>query len=169
MGNNRLFFIEPDGSSSGIFPMDPLLPHSLGAHWFSHITSLVDDSRHLYVTGSLVLQEAFNCMSKFAGALVIWFASGSNSNINRKLPGDHLGSHSSCFTTSTQVKHISSVRHDLTGFFWKSKYRRRSAIPEVFDKISSFALKQMCKEAEWLQSFPVLSLAAALVPPFTNV
>ncbi|KAL2237212.1 UNVERIFIED_CONTAM: Fatty-acid-binding protein 2 [Sesamum indicum] len=169
MGNNWLFFIEPDGSSSGIFPMDPLLPHSLGGHWLCHITSFVDNSRYIYVPGSLALQEAFNCMSKFAGALVIWFAGGSSSNMKQKLPGHHIRSHSSCSKSSTQVKHISSVRHDLTAFFRNSRIRRKSAIPVVFGKISSSALKQICKQAERLQSFPVLSLAAALVPPFTNV
>ncbi|KAG8375769.1 hypothetical protein BUALT_Bualt10G0134700 [Buddleja alternifolia] len=162
MGNNRLFFIESDGGSSGIFPMDPLLPH----HLLCQITSFVDNSRYFYVHGSLALQEAFSCMSKFAGALVLWFAGGSNSSINKKFLGDHIGYHSS---TSTQVKHISSVRHDFRGFFWKSRYRRKSAIPVLFSKISSSAMKQLCKDAEWLHSFPVLSLAAALVPPFTNL
>lgn len=169
MRNNWMFFVEPDGGSSGIFPMGPLLPHSLGPHCFYHITSFVGNSRFLYVPGSLVLQEAFNCMSKFAGALVVWFASGSNSRINQRLPGDHVGSHSNYPVKSAKVKHISSVRRDLAGFFCKSKYRRKSAFPMVFGKISSFALKQICKESERLQSFPLLSLAAALVPPFTNV
>ncbi|KAL0330518.1 UNVERIFIED_CONTAM: Fatty-acid-binding protein 2 [Sesamum radiatum] len=108
-------------------------------------------------------------MSKFAGALVIWFAGGSSSNLKQSLPGHHFRSHSICSNSSTQVKHISSVRRDLTAFFRNSRYRRKSAIPVVFGKISSFALKQICKQAERLQSFPVLSLAAALVPPFTNV
>lgn len=166
MGNNWLFLIDPDGSSSGLFPMDPFLPHNTGPQWLSHITSMVDNSRHLYVPGSLALQEAFNCMSKFAGAVVIWFASGSNSNINRKLPGDHLGSQSRCSSNSVRVKHISSVRHDFTG---KSKYIRASAIPVVFKKITSFAMKHLCKEVHWLQSFPMLSLAAAIVPPITNM
>lgn len=147
-----MFFVEPDGNAGGIFPIDPILPHNLGAHWISHIASLVDNSRHLLVPGSLALQEAFSCMSKFAGALVIWCARGSNVNIKRNLPGDrHLGYLS---TASTQVRHISSARRDLTG---------------VFNKISSFALKQLSKEAQWLQTFPMLSLAAALVPPLTNV
>ncbi|CAA0838017.1 Fatty-acid-binding protein 2 [Striga hermonthica] len=165
MGSNRFFFIEPDGGSFGSFSMDPLLPQS--AHWLAHIASMVDNSRHLFVPGSLVLQDAFNCMSKFACALVVRFASGSNCNINRKLPGNHLGSHSNA--SSTQVKHISSVRQDVSRFFWNSKHRMKSGIPVVFGKVSSFALKQICKEAERLQCFPVLSLAAALVPPFTNI
>ncbi|KAL3655804.1 hypothetical protein CASFOL_000200 [Castilleja foliolosa] len=163
MRNNWLFFIEPDGGSFDSFPMDPLLPQS--AHWLSHIASLVDNSRYLYVPGKYVLQEAINCMSKFAGAMVVWFATGSNCNISRKLPGTHLGSHSGCSSTSTQVKNISSIRQDLNGFFLKSKRRRKSAIPVVLGNISSFTLKRMCKEAE---RFPVLSLAAALVSPLTN-
>ncbi|KAL9176584.1 hypothetical protein ABFS82_01G006400 [Erythranthe guttata] len=155
MGNDRMFFIDPDGGSSGIFPMDPLLPHS-------YITSLVDNSRFLYIPGSLVLQDAFNCMSKFAGALVLWLGSGgSNSRINRRLSG---GSHSNC-----SVKHISSVRHDLTGFFLKSKHRTKWQIPVVLVNLSNLAMKHMCKEAERLPSFHMLSLAAALVPPITNI
>ncbi|GER35365.1 chalcone-flavanone isomerase family protein [Striga asiatica] len=165
MGSNRFFFIEPDGGSMGSFSMDPLLPQS--AHWLTHIASMVDNSRHLFLPGSLVLQDAFNCMSKFACALVLRFGSGSNCNINRKLPGNNLGSHSNA--SSTQVKHISSVRQDVSRFFWNSKHRMKSGIPVVFGKVSSFALKQICKEAERLQCFPVLSLAAALVPPFTNI
>ncbi|KAL3844293.1 hypothetical protein ACJIZ3_001696 [Penstemon smallii] len=138
---------------------DPLLPLSLGGNFLSHITSFVDNSRYIYV------QEAFNCVSKFAGALVLWLASGSKSNFNRKMPGNRIGSHSNCPIHSTQVKSISSVK----GFFWKSKYRRKSSIPLDFSKISSLALNQICKEAERLQSFPLLSLAAALVPPFTKL
>ncbi|CAA0838021.1 Fatty-acid-binding protein 2 [Striga hermonthica] len=145
--------------------MDPLLPQS--AHWLAHIASMVDNSRHLFVPGSLALQDAFNCMSKIAGTLVLWFANGSNCNINRKLAGNNLGCHSNA--SSTQVKHISSVRQDVSRFFWNSKHRMKSGIPVVFGKVSSFALKQICKEAERLQCLPVLSLAAALVPPFTNI
>lgn len=169
MGTNWLFFVEPDGNAGGIFPIDPILPHSLGAHWISHIASLVDNSRHLLVPGSMALQEAFSCMSKFAGALVIWCARGSNPRAKRKLLGDHLGCLSTCSTTSTQVRQISSVRRDLTGFFCNLKCSRISAIPVAINKISSFALKQLSKEAQWLQTFPMLSLGAALVPPLTNV
>ncbi|XP_051151185.1 fatty-acid-binding protein 2 [Andrographis paniculata] len=155
MGNDWLYFIEPDGSSSGFFLMDPLL---------SHITSLVDNSRYLFMPGSLAIQEAFGSMSKFSGAVVIWLLRGSSLNINHKLPRKF-----SCSNVLTQVKHIPSIKCDLTGFFRKSKCRREiSAIP-LAGKLSNFALGQMWKEVEWLQSFPVLSLMAAMVPPFTNV
>ncbi|KAL1552295.1 fatty-acid-binding protein 2-like [Salvia divinorum] len=134
MGTNWLFFAEPDGNLGGILPIDPILPHNLGAHWISHVASLVDNSRHLLAPGSMALQEAFSCMSKFAGALVIWCARGSNVNVKSKL-----------------------------------KYSRMSAIPVAVNKISSFALQQLSKEAQWLQTFPMLSLGAALLPPLANV
>ncbi|PIN21594.1 Chalcone isomerase [Handroanthus impetiginosus] len=122
-----------------------------------------------WFAGSLALKEAVNNMSRFVGALGICFASGSNSNINRKLRGNHFGSRSNFSNHSTQVKHISSVRHAVPGFCWKSEHRTGPVNPVVFAKISSVALKQMCREAERLQSHPLISIAAALVQPFCNV
>ncbi|CAA2961604.1 fatty-acid-binding protein 2-like [Olea europaea var. sylvestris] len=166
MGNNWLFFIESDGGF-GSFSMDPLVPHVSG-HWLLHVSSFVDNSRYFYVPGSLALQEAFNCVSKFAGALLLWFAGGSNSHINNKITGDHIGPSSSC-KASRQVKHVYSNKCDFSGIFWKSGYKGISAVPAAFGRISRFTLKQLIKEAERLQSLPVLSLASALVPPITNV
>lgn len=166
MGNNWLFFIESDGGL-GSFSMDPLVPHVSG-HWLLHVSSFVDNSRYFYVPGSLALQEAFNCVSKFAGALLLWFAGGSNSHINNKITGDHIGPSSSC-KASRQVKHVYSNKCDFSGIFWKSGYKGISAVPAAFGRISRFTLKQLIKEAERLQSLPVLSLASALVPPITNV
>ncbi|KAL2517974.1 Fatty-acid-binding protein 2 [Abeliophyllum distichum] len=154
MGNNWMFFVEPDGGSGG-FSMDPIVPHVSG-HWLFHVSSFIDNSRYLYVPGSLALEEAFNCVSKFAGALLLWFASGSNSHINNKISCDDIGSSSSC-------------QASRQGFFWKSRYKGESAVPVAFGKISRFTLNKLFKEAERLQSLPLLSLAAALVPPFTNV
>ncbi|XP_073314864.1 fatty-acid-binding protein 2-like [Primulina huaijiensis] len=165
MRNNFLFFIDQDGGSSGIFSTDLLIPHGSRCHWLSHIASLVDSSRYLYLHGSVVLQEAFNSMSKFSGALVLWFATGSNTS-NSNLQGDHIGSNSSYRKVCTHVKHISSVRRELTGFWCKVRSTRK---PSIFGKISSFTLKQFYKETERIQSFPLVSLAAMLVPPFTNV
>ncbi|KAL2545164.1 Fatty-acid-binding protein 2 [Forsythia ovata] len=165
MGNNWMF-VEPDGGSGG-FSMDPLVPHVSG-HWLFHVSSFIDNSRYLYIPGSLALEEAFNCVSKFAGSVLLWFASGSNSHINNKISGDHIGSSSSC-KASRQVKRNYSNKCDFSGFFWKSRYKGESAVPVVFGKISRFTLNKLFKEAERLQSLPALSLAAALVPPFTNV
>ncbi|XP_075485344.1 fatty-acid-binding protein 2-like isoform X1 [Primulina tabacum] len=165
MRNNFLFFIDQDGGSSDIFSTNLLMPHGSRCHWLSHIASFVDSSRCLYLHGSVVLQEAFNCMSKFSGALVLWLATGSNTS-NSKLQGDHIGSNSSNSKSYTHVKHISSVRRELTGFWWKARSRRKTSI---FRKISSFTLKQLYRETERIQSFPLISLAAMLVPPFTNV
>ncbi|KZV36498.1 fatty-acid-binding protein 2-like [Dorcoceras hygrometricum] len=165
MRNNFLFFIDQDGGSSDIFSADLLMPHGSKSHLLSHIASFVDSSRYLYLHGNAVLQEAFNCMSKFSGALVLWFATGSNTN-NSKPHGDQLGSNSSYSKARTHVKHISAVRRELTGFWWKVRSRRQ---PSIFRKISSFTLNQLHRETERVQSFPLISLAAMLIPPFTNV
>ncbi|XP_022881626.1 fatty-acid-binding protein 2-like isoform X1 [Olea europaea var. sylvestris] len=166
MGKNWMFFVEPDGVN-GSYPMDPIVPHVSG-HWLFHVSSFVDNSKYFYVPGSLALQEACNCLSKCTSALLLWFASGSNSHINNNISGDHIGSSSSC-KASVQVKRVHSNKYDFSGFFWKSRYKGKSAVPAVLGKISRFTLKQLFKEAERLQSLPALSLAAALVPPFTDV
>ncbi|CAK9153053.1 unnamed protein product [Ilex paraguariensis] len=170
MPNNWLFFMDLDGGSSNMLPMDPLVPHTLGAHLLSHISSFVDSSlyhaRFLYAPGSLALREAFNSVSKFAGALLFWFASGSNSNINRPLSGNSASDNKS-YNSLRQVKQISSTRHNLKGFHYNS--RLKGVVPMIFGKVSSFTVGKLCKQAEQLQYLPLLSLAAALVPPLDNV
>uniref|UniRef100_A0A5B7AAM5 Putative fatty-acid-binding protein 2 n=2 Tax=Davidia involucrata TaxID=16924 RepID=A0A5B7AAM5_DAVIN len=162
MQNNWLFFMDLDGNSPYIFPMEPFAPHLL-----SQISSVVDSSlyhsRYLYVPSNLALQEAFNCISKFAGALLFWFAGGSNSTIYR---GNSHGSNHRSYKSYPQVKHITSTRQNLSAFHINSGLKGESSNQGFFGKILSFNLSHLCKEAEQLQSFPVLSLAAALVPPF---
>lgn len=164
MRNNWLFPMDLDGWS----PVEPLVhPHLL-----SHIGSFVDNSiyhsRYFYVSGSMALQDAFNCMSKFTGALLLWFASGSNSNVNHNLPGNSYGSSTRSCKSYTQVNRITSAGHNLAGFGRNFRLKGESVIPVIFDKISSFSVRLLCKQAEQLQSFPMLSLAAALIPPFDN-
>ncbi|KAK9273037.1 hypothetical protein L1049_017844 [Liquidambar formosana] len=173
MRNNWLFFPDLDGGSPYSFPSEHLVSHGFGGHLFYQISSFVDNSlcqsRYLYVPGSLALQEAFNCISKFAGALLFWFSSGSNSNINCKSSGYSHGSRSGSHKSSAQVKHITSSRQNITGFRFSSRSKRESGSPVIFGNIMSSTIRHMFKEAEQLQSLPVLSLAAALVPPFDNL
>ncbi|KAA8546251.1 hypothetical protein F0562_003010 [Nyssa sinensis] len=167
MRNNWLDF---DGNSPYIFPMEPFAPHSFGAHLLSQVTSFVDSSlyhsRYLYVPGNLALQEAFNCISKFTGALLFWFASGSNSTISPTLSGNPNGSNPRSYKSCSQVKHITSTRQNLTAFRINSGFEGEFSDRGIFGKILSFNVGHLCIEAAQLQSFPVLSLAAALVPPF---
>jgi len=89
MRNNWLFFMDLDGSSRDIFPIEPLVLHNYGGHLFSQISSFVDNSiyqsRNLYAPGSIALREAFSCVSKLAGALLFWVSSTSTSNLTQDI------------------------------------------------------------------------------------
>ncbi|GLT73348.1 hypothetical protein SLA2020_452150 [Shorea laevis] len=141
MRNNWLFFIDLDGSSRDIFPIEPLVLHNYGGNLFAQISSFVDNSiyqsRNLYAPGSLALREAFNCVSKLAGALLFWISSTSTSNLTQDIASSSHGSETKSCASSTQI--------------------------------SSFMMKLMSREAKRLQSYPWLSLAAALVPPLDNL
>nr|GMD87372.1 fatty-acid-binding protein 2 [Ipomoea batatas] len=153
MHSNWLLFMDFDKDPSQMFPMDPLVPYGFGMNFLHHINSVVDNS-------SLALQEAFSCFSKFAGALLLWFASGSNTNINARISSKQHGSHSRS-NSLIQGQNISP--------FSKSSYRGKFAMPVVISKLSKFTIKQLFRESKYLQSIPALSLAAVLVPPFDNV
>ncbi|KAL3497413.1 hypothetical protein ACH5RR_040145 [Cinchona calisaya] len=159
--------MDPGGGSSSIFPMDPLVPHSYGTHFLSRVAAFVENSRYICGPGSLALQEAFNCVSKFAGSLLIWFASGSNSNINHKVLGKHGGSNPRNCKSKTQLKHIISCGEKFAGVFDNCRCKGELGIPLIFSKM--FSMNQLFIEADQHCSFPLLSLAAALVPPFNNV
>ncbi|XVE70830.1 hypothetical protein DITRI_Ditri10aG0101700 [Diplodiscus trichospermus] len=175
MRNNWLFFIDLDGGGSPyVFPVEPFLSNGLGAHLFSQFSSLVDSSlyhsQHLHVPGSLAFREAFSCMSNFACAILFWFSSTSTSNLSRDiLAGSQHGLKSGSCKSSVQVKHIASCKNNLAGFHFPSESRDQSATPRVFGNISSSAVRHFFGEAKALQSFPLLSLAAALIPPLDNL
>ncbi|XP_022756381.1 fatty-acid-binding protein 2-like [Durio zibethinus] len=109
-------------------------------------------------------------MSKFANALLFWFSSTSTSNLSRDISvGNQRGLKSGGCRSSAQVKHIASCKNNLAGFHFASESRGQSATPLVLDKISSYAMKHFLGEAEALHSSLLLSLAAALIPPFDNL
>lgn len=162
MRNNWLFPRDHDVWSSYMFPVEPLVNPNL----FTSISSFVDNSRYFCVSGSLALQDAFNCMSKFTGAVLLWFASGSRSSINFNLPGDHGVSNRGRCRPCTQVNRFTG--HSLSGFGHSFRLQGESCIPLIFEKISNFSVRQLHKHAEQLQTFPMISLAAALIPPFNN-
>lgn len=173
MENNWLFCRNLEDGSPYILPIEPLLSQRFGGHIFSQLNSFVDNSlnqsRFLYIPGSMAFQEALNCMSKFAGALLLWLTSASSSNLSQQIAGSQSGPRPGSSQPPTQVKHITSTRNNLAGFQFGSRSKGESSSPVVFDKISSFVLRLLCREVESLQSFPVLSLAAALVPPFDKL
>lgn len=173
MRNNWLWFMDLDGGSPYFFPVEPLAVNSFGGHMFSQITSFMDNSfyqhRHLSMPGSLAIEGAFNHIAKLAGALLFVFSRGSSLNMTTEIPGDPHGSKPRSSRYFLQVKHITSSRQNLKKFCFSFRSQGESGMPVMFGKISSFVSKLLFREAERLQSFSVLSLAAALVPPLDNL
>lgn len=173
MRNNWVFFIDFDGGSPYILPIEPFASHGFGGHLFSHISSFMDNSlfqsRNLYMAGSLALQEALNCFSKIAGALLLWCSSTSTSNVTREIADDLHGSNSRSFKNFTEVRSIRSGRLGSRGFHFSFNLDKEHSNPIFLGKIGSFALKLMGKEAGKQQLHPLLSVAAALVPPLNNL
>ncbi|XP_054791895.1 fatty-acid-binding protein 2 [Prosopis cineraria] len=169
MKSDWLSSMGSDGVHPDIFSLEPFVFHNLGSHLFSQLHSFADNSiyqsRNLYVPGSLALQEAFNRISGIAGAFLVWFCSGTNSKISRDIAGSQFRSSGA----SMQVKPMSSVGHNLVGFHFSFRSERKSIAPVALAKISSSAMRLLWREVKRLQSNPVLSLAAVLVPPIQNL
>ena len=162
-----------DGESQYMFPVEPLLSQGFGANLFSQLSSFVDNPLHqskfLYVPGTMAFQEALNGMSKLAGGLIFWFTSASSSNLSRQISCNQISPTPGSFRSSAQVKNSTSTRCDLAGLGFGSVSKVESSPPVFFSTISSFVMRHLFGEAERLQSFPVLTLAASLVPPFDNL
>uniref|UniRef100_A0A2P2J9D1 Uncharacterized protein n=2 Tax=Rhizophora mucronata TaxID=61149 RepID=A0A2P2J9D1_RHIMU len=169
MWNNWFFFMDVDGDSSRILPIQPL---NFGCHLFSQFNSLADSSmrqsRFLHIPGSVAFQEALGCMSKFAGAFLFWFSSPSSSNLSRQITGNLNPRLKSC-KYPTQVWRRAFTGKNLSEFPFGSISKGQFCLPLAFAKISSFMMRILCREAERFRSFPVISLAAAIVPPFDNL
>ncbi|KAG5225424.1 fatty-acid-binding protein [Salix suchowensis] len=173
MRNNWLFFMDLDGESQYMFPLEPLLSQGFGANLFSQLSSFVDSplhqSRFLYVPGTMAFQEALNRISKLAGGLIFWFTSASSSNLSRQISHNQRSPTPGSCRSFAHVNNSTSTRCDLAGSGFGSVSKGGSSPPVVFSTISRFVMRLLLREAERLQSFPFLSLAASLVPPFDNL
>lgn len=131
--NNWFFFMDLDGVSPDIIPINSFVFHNFGGHLFSQISSFLDNSMHqsqnLYVPGSLALREAFNCAPKLAGAVLFWFSSTSTSNMTQDIASTSHGPKPRSHASSAQVKHITSRRHkillDFVSIDWKENLTTR--------------------------------------------
>ena len=173
MRNNWLWFMDLDGGSPHIFPVEPIAFHSFGSNVFSHITSYMDNSlhqfRHFSGPGSLAVDGAFNHIAKLAGALVFVISGRSRLKVTGEIAGNPSGSKVRRFRPFQQVRHITSGRQNFKNFCLGFRLTGESGMPLLFGKLSSFLSKLVSAESERLQSDSVLSLAAALVPPFDNL
>ncbi|BAT82486.1 hypothetical protein LR48_Vigan07g254900 [Vigna angularis] len=115
--------------------------------------------------GSFAIGEALGHVSRFAGAFLVWLSRTSSFNVACSLRGSPPPPPPPRFG-SAQVKAV-ATNVSLFGFPFRSK--RKSFASVKLGKISSLAMKMIWSEAKRLRSLPILSLAAALVPPFQNL
>ncbi|KAK8921532.1 Fatty-acid-binding protein 2 [Platanthera zijinensis] len=155
-----------NGNSYNIF-MDRNMSEGFGVNYVSHLCSFVDlslnNSNHLVSSGSIALQEAFGYISKFAGALFIWLSTGSNPNNGCKMSANI--SHGSNVKNHQICPHVNRIK----GLHFLSRLELQSAIPLIVGKFTNSTARRLLKEFGQYQVFPVLSLAAALIPPFENL
>ncbi|OIW12076.1 hypothetical protein TanjilG_15316 [Lupinus angustifolius] len=157
MNNYWLSFMDSD--SDILFPFNSFI-------FGSNLLHYNDSSRNFYVPGSLSIPQAFERVTTLAGALLLWFSSCSSSNLVQDIAGSM--NHGSQFGTATMgsVK----VKPNVAGFGFPFRLKRKSSSRALsLGKISSFAMRLIWREAKKFQSFHVLSLAAALVPPIQNL
>ena len=173
MRNDWLLFMDLNGESQYMFPLEPLLSQGFGDNLFSQVSSFVDNPLHqlnfLYVPETMVFQEALNRISKLAGGLIFWFTSASSSNLSQQISGNQRPSRPGSCKSPAQVRNSTAAAHDLAGLGFSSISKGESSPPVGFSKISNFVTRLLHREAERLQSFPLLSLAAAVVPPSGNL
>ncbi|KAE8689160.1 Fatty-acid-binding protein 2 [Hibiscus syriacus] len=83
--------------------------------------------------------------------------------------GNQRGLKSGSCRSSALVKHIASCENNIAGFYFASGSRGMFVAPLVIGKISSYAMRNFFGEAEAFQHIPLLSLAAAVIPPLDNL
>ncbi|XP_057722437.1 fatty-acid-binding protein 2 [Arachis stenosperma] len=173
MKNDWLYPMDSDSlyPDSLFFNVDPFIVHNFINS--NTIFSFLENSRSFG-------NDAFCCVSKFAGAFLLLFTGASVSNLAQDIAGSNNGyggirmgngGGAGVATTgsSVRVKNVPSVGNDDGfGFRFRSK-RKRNFSSASLGKVSSLTMDLIWREAKRFQSFPVLSLAAALVPPLQNL
>ncbi|KAI3914322.1 hypothetical protein MKW98_014929 [Papaver atlanticum] len=136
MRNNGFLFMDFDGVSPYVLPAKPI------------------------VFGSLAVQEAFNHISKFAGAVIFLCASGSN-----LISHDEVSGNPHCRLSQP------TTRYNVAGMKFYLRSKAESDSPVLLTTLMNSTMKHVLGEIDHLTrtSSPVLSLAAALVPPFDNL
>lgn len=153
--------------------MDSNMLEGFGVNYISHLCSLVDfsllNSNHLVSSGSIALQEAFSCISKFAGALLVWLSIGSNSiNGHKTSRNISCGSNVKSIQVCSRIRHVTCM-NKIKRLHFFSGLDLQSVIPLVFSKFANSTVRRLCKEFGQYHTFPVLSLATALIPPPENL
>lgn len=170
-----LFFtnLDIDGGFQNMCPTEPNLSQGFGSQFLLQFGSLVDNSlhhsNHFITSGGLALQDTLSCISKFAGTFFIWSSSRSNFNVFRRLSKISRGPSQRNNLPCTQIEHVSSLRQNPSVLHFGFGPDGGPGFLAFISKLASSALSFLWKQVHNNQAFPVLSLAAALVPPFDNL
>ena len=153
------------------FPVDSPVSHDIGLGLISKVGNLVECSfqhpRHICVTGSGAVQEAFSCFNKFAGAFYFWFSRASNPKLFQRL-SDAAGSSSRA--CRSHIKQVTSCLQHLPGLQFGSQLREEHAIQVLLARLASATFGRLWTEVEEHHACNVLMLAAAtVIPPFENM
>ncbi|WJX16106.1 hypothetical protein P8452_06181 [Trifolium repens] len=160
MKNDWLSWMDSDPN---IYPLQPFVFNNFLGSQF--LQSFLQNSRNLYESSAI--EEAFGHVSKFAGALLFLFTGGGSNFCG----GGSLrfGGGSGNVHMNIKVKPV--ITNNVAGFGFPFGVRsKRKGLKRVsLGKISNFVVKLFWREAKRMQSYPILSIAAALVPPIQNL
>ncbi|CAK8569880.1 unnamed protein product [Lathyrus sativus] len=150
-------------SDPDLFPLEPFINNFLHSHF---LQSFIQNSRTFYVPGASAIEETFGRVSKIAGAVLFWASGGGSSVCGGSL---RFGGGSGNVNMNMKVKPVIGNNVVGFGFPFGFKSKRKSSERVSLGKISSSVVRLFWREAKRIQSYPVLSLAAALVPPIQNL
>ncbi|XP_058725010.1 fatty-acid-binding protein 2 isoform X2 [Vicia villosa] len=145
-------------SDPDLFPLQPFLNNFL--------QSFLQNSTTFYVPGTSAIEETFGRVSKFAGAVLFWVSGAGSSACGGSL---RFGGGSGNVNMNMRVKPVIGNNVAGFGFPFGFKSKKKSSERVSLGKVSSFVVKLFWREAKRIQSYPVLSIAAALVPPIQNL
>ncbi|XP_073011213.1 fatty-acid-binding protein 2 [Typha latifolia] len=172
MKNTWSFFtnLDHDGGFPHGFLTETQVSQFFGLSLLPRLSSLVDSSlshsKHLYISGNAALQESFSCLNKFAGAFFVWLSTGANSYMIHRLSSNTCGSNSRGY--GSQIKHVTSCIRNLAGLHF-SHLKEEHGVQLLLARIANSAVGRLWKEIERDHACHILSLAAAIIPPFDNI
>ncbi|XP_017227232.1 fatty-acid-binding protein 2 [Daucus carota subsp. sativus] len=154
---------------SSAYPPEPLVHPYLLSQISSFVDNSLQHSGYLYMSGSMAIRDAFNCMSKYSSAMLLCFAGKSNFDSNLRSPGEPFGSYTRSCKSYARVNYIASARHNISILGRTFRLTGKSFIPVLY-KFTNSSLGKLCEHPPGeLQSISMLSLAAALVPSLDKV
>ena len=155
MRGSWFFFgnINHESGLPDIFPIEPShLSQGFGGHLVSHIASFIEEPTNC--PDRNLTNGALNHAAKFAGTFFLWFSTGFNQTLRQRSSNESSGSR---------------FKRNLLGLHFGSISRSSDGMPVFFSSVASTTIKRLWREIEQLRSHPVVSAAAAFVPPLDHM